>query len=60
MIGNYTDIRNKDGAKHFYWIGMPVFVIRENVRNGNLLIVTRVLKNLNVLYSLNPIKCEEF
>lgn len=28
MIGNYTDIRNEDGAKHFYWTGMRVFVIQ--------------------------------
>lgn len=28
MIGNHTDIRNEDEAKHFYWTGMPVFVIQ--------------------------------
>lgn len=28
MIGNYTDIRNEVGAKHFYWTGMRVFVIQ--------------------------------
>lgn len=28
MIGNYTDIRNEDGFKHFYWTGMRVFVIQ--------------------------------